>query len=396
MSGPLDGVRVVELAATGAVPFAAMVLADAGADVLRIDRPDPDPAAPPDLITRGRRGNAVGRNRRSVAVDLKRPGAAGFVVDLAARADVVLEGFRPGVAERLGIGPDACLDRNPALVYGRLTGWGRTGPLAQRPGHDINFLALSGTLSAVGPAAERPLPPLNLLADFGGGGMMLAFGVLAALVESAASGRGQVVDAAMVDGAASLATYIHSMRAAGTWVDRREANVLDGGAPFYGTYATADGGYMAVGAVEEPFYRELLAGLGLDPAALPDRLDRDAWPELQRCFAERFATRTRAEWTAVFDRLEACVTPVLSMAEAPEHPQLRERGAFTTAGGVVQPALVPRFGAHGIGPPRAPAEPGEGGQDALRDWGLDDALVEDLVAGGVVQVAAARRNGSGN
>ena len=306
-----------------------MMLADAGADVLRIERRRPA-GEPADLIERGRRGNAVTRSRRSIGLDLKQPAAQAFVLELVVAADIVLEGYRPGVAERLGIGPDACLAANPAVVYGRLTGWGRSGPLADRAGHDINYLALSGTLGAIGPADAPPPIPLNLIADFGGGSMQLAFGVLAALTAALRTGQGQVVDAAMIDGAASLATYVHSMRAAGTWVDDRQSNVLDGGAPFYAVYATADGGYVAVGAIEPQFYTALVAGLGLQVEELPPQLDRSQWSATKQVFSDRFASKTRDDWERHFEGTDACVTPVLTMAEAPQHTA-RPRTTFSTS-----------------------------------------------------------------
>lgn len=382
--GPLAGVKVVELEALGAVPHAAMMLADAGADVLRVERRNTQPVGD-DLIERGRRSNAVLRGRRSIGVDLKDPAAQQFVLELVRAADVLVEGFRPGVAERLGVGPDRCLEVNPALVYGRLTGWGRTGPLAPRAGHDINYLALSGTLGAMGRPGEPPPVPLNVIADFGGGSMQLAFGVVTALIEARATGRGQVVDAAMVDGCASLATYVHSMRAAGTWLDERSANILDGGAPFYAIYATADDGYMAVGAIEPQFYAALLDGLGIDPDELPAQLDRSGWPEIASRFAERFRSRTRAEWERIFEGTDACVTPVLSMAEAPHHEHLLARRSFIDIDGAVQPAPVPRFARSADQPePTPPVSTGTGGYDALLDWGLapdriDDLLDDDLV-----------------
>lgn len=388
MAGPLAGIRVVELAALGAVPHAAMMLADAGADVLRVDRLESDNESA-DLVERGRRGNAVMRGRRSVAVDLKHPEAAAFVLDLVRHAHVLLEGFRPGVAERLGVGPEACLAAQPALVYGRLTGWGRDGPLANLGGHDINYLAVSGTLAGMGPADRPPPVPLNAIADFGGGSMQLAFGVVAALVHAAQSGRGQVVDAAMVDGAASLATYIHSMRGAGTWIDERESNVLDGGAPFYRVYATSDGRFMAVGAIEPKFYEALLLGLGFDIDELPPQLDRASWPATREKFRSRFESRTRDEWVQTFARLDACVSPVLTMHEAPEHDHLASRGSFISVAGVVQPAPVPRFGDSVPSVPSPPAASGVGGRQALGEWGFDESHIQDLTRKGVVHLADA-------
>jgi alpha-methylacyl-CoA racemase len=332
--GPLAGVRVVELAGIGPGPFCAMLLADLGADVLRVDRPAASRPGWPTVLARG---------RRSVAVDLKHPDGAGVVLDLVAAADALVEGFRPGVAERLGIGPDACLARNPRLVYGRVTGWGQQGPWRLAAGHDIDYVALAGALHPIGQAGGPPVPPLNLLGDFGGGGMLLALGVVAALLEAGRSGTGQVVDAAMVDGAALLTTQFHELLAAGLWREERGANLLDGGAPFYGVYETADGRHLAVGALEPQFWAELLRRLGLDAGDLPAQLDRDGWPLLRARLAALFRTRTRDEWSELLAGTDACVTPVLGLAEAPAHPHNRARGTFVDVGGVVQPAPAPRF-----------------------------------------------------
>ncbi|TVT26049.1 CoA transferase [Amycolatopsis acidiphila] len=348
--GPLTGTRVVELAGMGPGPHAAMLLADLGADVVQVRRP-------------GAGGQR--RGRRIVEADLKDPRDRDAVLGLAARADVLVEGFRPGVAERLGLGPDDCAPRNPRLVYARMTGWGREGPLAERAGHDINYIGLTGVLHAIGRAGERPVPPLNLVGDFGGGSLYLALGILAALVERQASGRGQVVDAAIVDGTCSLAQAIWSLRGAGRWRDERGTNRLDGGAPFYDVYETADGGYMAVGALEPKFYQEFVTGLGLDPAALPAQPDESGWPMLREAFTEAFAAKTRAEWTAVFEDTDACVTPVLAFDEVPAHPHMSARNALVEAGGVLEPAPAPRFS-------RTPARvPGSGPATVatvLRDW----------------------------
>src|SRR5215211_743357 len=348
--GPLQGVRVVELASIGPGPFCAMLLADLGAEVLAVDRPATGQGGWPALFARG---------RRRVAVDLKHPEGPGLVLDLVAGADALVEGFRPGVAERLGIGPDACLARNPRLVYGRVTGWGQEGPLAGSAGHDIDYIALAGALHPVGPADGPPVPPLNLLGDFGGGGMLLALGVVAALLEAARSGRGQVVDAAMVDGAALLTTQLHELLAAGLWTDRRGANLLDGGAPFYGVYETADGRHLAVGALEPQFWAELLERLGLDAAELPAQLDRNGWPELRERLAALFRTRPRDEWCELLAGTDACVAPVLGLGEAPAHRHNRARGTFVDVGGVVQPAPAPRFSRTPPGPPQPPARAGE-------------------------------------
>lgn len=357
---PLRGVRVIELASIGPGPFAAMMLADAGADVVRVDRPgEPPPGWNVDPLLRG---------RRSIVVDLKHPEGGVVVRRLAADADVVIEGYRPGVAERLGVGPEPLLADNPRLVYARMTGWGREGPYAERAGHDLDFTALSGALHPIGTADAPPPPPINFVADFGGGGMMLAFGVVAALLAARASGQGQVVDAAMVDGAASQTAMLLGMRAAGIWSDQRESNLLDGGAPFYRTYETADGGYVAVAAIEPPFYAELLDALELDPDDWPQH-DLAHWPGQRRELAEIFASRTRQHWEAVFAERDACVVPVLAPAEVPAHPHHRAREAFVEIGGVVQPAPAPRF--TGVRPPTPapPAEPGADTDDVLAEGG---------------------------
>lgn len=359
--GPLTGVRVIELAGIGPGPFAAMLLADLGADVVRVDRPGGaglgiDPAY--DLTN---------RNKRSVLLDLKSDEGPARVLDLVERADILVEGYRPGVAERLGVGPDSCLARNPALVYGRMTGWGQNGPLADRAGHDIAYLALTGTLSMIGKPDEPPTVPANLVGDYAGGSLYLVVGVLAALQHARAHGEGQVVDAAIVDGAAHLATMIHGMLAAGSWQDRRGANLLDGGCPFYGTYATSDGGHMAVGPLEGPFYAEFIGLLGLADA-FPDRWDLARWDELRAAVTERFLTRTRAEWTEVFDGTDACVAPVLSLTEAPHHPHLAARSTFVEHSGLTQPAPAPRFSATPVSVRTGPARPGGDTAAVAADW----------------------------
>jgi alpha-methylacyl-CoA racemase len=336
MSGPLDGVRVVELAGLAPAPFGCMILADLGADVVLVDRPGGQGIAPPP--------GPLQRGRRSVTLDLKTQAGAASLLKLIARADVLVEGYRPGVAERLGFGPVDCEKINPRLVYARMTGWGQDGPFAPRAGHDIDYIALSGALEPIGRAGERPHAPLNLIGDFAGGGMLMTVGILAALVERSRSGRGQVVDAAMVDGSALLTTFIYGMRAAGMWPFPRGENMLDGGAPFYDTYPAADGGFVAVGALEPPFYAALLAGLGLQDEDLPAQHDRDGWPVLRRRFSAVFATRTRDEWADVFAGTDACVAPVLAPGEAAGHPHHRARNSFVDVGGIVQPAPAPRFG----------------------------------------------------
>jgi alpha-methylacyl-CoA racemase len=334
--GPLRGLRVIELAGIGPGPHAAMIPADLGAEVIRVERPGPvEPAVRDDLLLRSRR--AV------VAADLKDADELAVVLSLADRADVLIEGMRPGVAERLGIGPEACHARNSALVYARITGWGQDGPLAARAGHDINYIGLTGVLAAIGRAGDRPVPPLNLVGDFGGGSMLVVVGVLAALWERGRSGRGQVVDAAMVDGVTQLAQMMWSLRAAGTWQTERGANLLDGGAPFYDTYTCADGRHVAVGALEPAFYRALLSGIGLDPAQVPDRDSRANWPRLRALLAKAFLTRTRDEWAECFADVDACVTPVLDLGEATRHPQVGGRGSVTLADGAHQAAPAPRF-----------------------------------------------------
>jgi alpha-methylacyl-CoA racemase len=374
--GPLAGVRVVELAGIGPGPFCAMLLADLGAEVLRVDRPAAARTGWPTVLARG---------RRSVAVDLKHPDGAGVVLDLVAAADALVEGFRPGVAERLGIGPDACLARNPRLVYGRVTGWGQEGPWRQAAGHDIDYIALAGALHPVGPAGGPPVPPLNLVGDFGGGGMLLALGVVAALLERGRSGAGQVVDAAMVDGAALLTTQFHELLAAGLWREQRGSNLLDGGAPFYGVYETADGRHLAVGALEPQFWAELLRRLGLDAGELPDQLDRDGWPLLRQRLAALFRTRTLDEWSELLAGTDACVAPVLGLGEAPAHPHNRARGTFVDVGGVVQPAPAPRFSRTPCDPPTPAARPGEHTDRALTDWGVPAEKVARLRATGAVE-----------
>ncbi len=363
---PLDGLRVVELAGIGPVPYAGMLLADLGADVVRVDRVGGErPLVPHRILDRG---------RRSVALDLKQPRAVEVVLRLVEGSDVLVEGYRPGVAERLGLGPDECLRRNPALVYGRMTGWGQDGPLASTAGHDINYLALSGALDAIGPAGGPPVPPLNLLGDFAGGGLLLVVGVLAAL----RSGTGQVVDATILDGLAGLTSMTLALAAAGQWRPERGHNLLDGGAPFYTVYPCADGRYVAVGAIEEPFYRALLAGLGLDPAGLPDRTDPANWPDLQAAIAARFAARGRDDWVAVFAGTDACVTPVLTLAEAPDDPHQRARGTYLDG----EPAPAPRF-SRTPGKARPAPVPGEHTREILAGCGLSRAEIDDLLRAGI-------------
>lgn len=355
--GPLAGVRVVEIAGMGPAPFCAMLLADLGADVVRVERPT-NPGGKQDLLNRG---------KRSVLVDLKHERGPEALLALAERADVLLEGFRPGVAERLGIGPEECFERNPELIYGRMTGWGQDGPLADTAGHDVDYIALSGALHASGAADGPPRFPVNLLGDFGGGAMYLAVGVLAALLRGRAGGGGQVVDASIVDGATHLSTMLYGMFASGGWSTERGTNLLDGGAPFYDVYATSDGEHMAVGALEPRFYAELLEGLGLS-GMLPDRDDPSNWPEIRHRLAEAFAGGTKRHWTEVFDGSDACVTPVLSLAEAPEHPHVRARRTLVENDGVVQPAAAPRFSGTPGPDPRSVPDAGAHTAEVLGEW----------------------------
>jgi len=365
-SGPLEGVRVVEFAGLGPAPFCGMLLADLGADVVRIDRR----SGPGGLLGSLGATTLLDRGKRSIALDLKDADDLRVVRALAERADVLLEGFRPGVMERLGLGPDGLLALNPALVYGRMTGWGQSGPLAHSAGHDIGYIALTGALGASGRPDERPTPPLNLLGDFGGGGTFLALGALAALVHARSTGQGQVVDAAIVDGTAVLTTMIHGMIDAGVWRDRRGVNLLDTGAPFYDVYRCADGQFLAVGALEEQFYAALLEGLGLaGDESLPDRADPRQWPALRERFTQAFAARTRAEWWAVFAGTDACVAPVWSLLEATREAHNTERGVFVEVDGRVQPAVAPRFSATPGAVGRVPV-PGEHSDEIRRELGL--------------------------
>jgi alpha-methylacyl-CoA racemase len=362
----LDGLKIVELAGIGPSPHAAMLLADLGAEVVRVERP----GGVTQLLPVDK--DAGLRNRRSVSADLKVPADLAKVLKLVDKADVLIEGYRPGAAERLGIGPDVCRERNPRLVYARITGWGQDGPLAPYAGHDINYLALSGALNAIGREGERPLAPLNLVADLGGGSMQAVMGILGALYARAQSGIGDVVDIAMVDGVSALMTMFWTLTENGLWSDRRGTNVIDGGAPFYDTYECADGRYIAVGAVEPAFYAQLLEGLGLDPAGLPDQYDESAWPTLRKTFAEVFATRDRDSWVQAFARLDACVTPVLALDEVPDHPHIAARNTIVSAFGQRQPAAAPRFASAHDATYDAPRTPGSDTEAVFRDWGVDD------------------------
>lgn len=378
--GPLDGVRVIELAGIGPGPFCAMMLADMGADVIRVDRVSAvrggDPDAPPaDVMNRG---------RRSIGVDLKSVEGVEVVLGLVAGADALLEGFRPGVAERLGLGPDECLARNPALVYGRMTGWGQDGPYASSAGHDINYIALAGALESIGRRGQAPVPPLNLVGDFGGGGMLLAFGLVCGLLEARASGTGQVVDAAMVDGAAVLMTFFHGFRAMGVWDDERGTNLLDTGAPFYDVYETSDGGYISLGSIEPQFYAELRERLHLEDPEWDEQLSRSRWPELKEKLAAIVAGRTRDEWCEILEGTDACFAPVLSMREAPEHPHNVARGTFTEMAGVTQPRPAPRFSRTDSEIRRPPPHAGQHTDEVLIEAGHTTEAIAALHESGAV------------
>jgi alpha-methylacyl-CoA racemase len=380
MSGPLEGTRIIELAGIGPSPYTCMLLADAGADVIRIDR-HPGATA---TKSQGPHWDLLARSRRSATVDLRKPAGAALVLDLVQRADALVEGWRPGVAERLGLGPEACWERNPKLVYGRMTGWGQDGPMATMAGHDIDYIALSGALWSVGRHDERPVPPINLVGDFGGGGMMLAFGLVAALLEAQRSGKGQVVDAAMVDGAASLMTMTFAFHQLGWWLEDRGVNILDTGAPFYEVYETADGRWFAVGAVEAQFYAELIKVMGLEDEDLPAQMDRDKWPDMKKRFADVFRTRTRDEWAELFEGTDACGAPVLSPWEAHKHPQNAARGTFVEVAGITQPAPAPRFSRT---PSQVRCPPPVAGQDTdevLGAWGVGNDRLERLRSQGVI------------
>jgi alpha-methylacyl-CoA racemase len=376
--GPLAGVKVIEIASLAPAPFGCTILADMGADVLRVDRAGGGGglAMPPGVLDRG---------RRTIAVDLKSPDGAQVVHELAATADVLVEGFRPGVAERLGIGPDRLREINQRLVYGRMTGWGQDGPLAQRAGHDINYIAIAGALEPIGRAGARPHAPQNLIADFAGGGLMLALGIMAALYERDRSGQGQVIDAAMVDGAALLTSFMHGMHAHGMWEGERGTNMLDGAASFYDTYETSDGKFMAVGCVEPQFYAQLLIQLGLDDSALPFQLDADAWPEMKKLIGDTFRRKTRPQWAEIFADSDACVSPVLSPWEAHEHPHNQARGAFVDVGGTLQPAPAPRFSRTENPHPVPVDHDGRDVTATLQSWGLSEATATRLQESGAVR-----------
>ncbi|MGB2756189.1 MAG: CaiB/BaiF CoA-transferase family protein [Acidimicrobiia bacterium] len=380
MPGPLVGIRIIEIAGIGPAPFATMILSDLGAEVIRVDRagsvrPIPHGGKNLDLTNRG---------RRSIGVDLKHPDGAATLLDLVEHADVLIEGFRPGVAERLGFGPEVCCERNPRLIYGRMTGWGQVGPLAHAAGHDINYISIAGALAHFGRAGEKPTPPINMMGDFGGGSMMLVVGVLAALLERANSGRGQVIDAAMVDGAASLMTMIWGMRAMGVWEGDRGENLIDTGAPFYDTYETSDGEFISIGSLEPQFFAELASRLGLDAELPATQNDRAEWPAMRSRFAELFRSKSREEWTELLEGTDVCFAPVLTMDEAPDHPHMRERGTFVEVDGVLQPGPAPRFSRSQGEVQSPPPWPGQHTDAALRDWGIAEEVIAQRRASGAL------------
>jgi alpha-methylacyl-CoA racemase len=378
--GPLAGVKVIELAGIGPGPFCGMMLADMGADVVRVDRAGSVPAEFPDRPNI----DVAMRGRRSIGVDLKNPEAIEMMKRLIAESDILIEGFRPGVTERMGIGPDDCLAVNPALVYGRMTGWGQDGPYALAAGHDINYIALSGVLSMIGRKDEGPVPPLNLVGDFGGGGMFLAFGVVAALVSARATGKGQVVDAAMVDGAAVLASMFSTMRASGMWQDERGTNMLDTGAHFYDVYECSDGEYVSIGSIEPQFYSLLLEKMELDPADLPRQMDREQWPALKAKVAGIFKTKTRDEWCEIMEHTDICFAPVLNPDEAPTHPHNVARSTFIDIDGIVQPAPAPRFSGTPTSTPNSPPHAGQNTDETLTSFGFGADEISALRDAGAI------------
>lgn len=384
--GPLEGLKIVELAGIGPGPFCAMLLSDMGAEVVRVDRAA-NVGTDTDRDGNDARFNLLTRGRRNIAVDLKNPAGVEATLRLVDRADALIEGFRPGVMERLGLGPDICLARNKRLVYGRMTGWGQDGPIAHVAGHDINYIALSGALAAIGEAGRPPVPPLNLIGDFGGGALYLAMGVLAGIIRAKASGQGQVIDCSMVEGAASLMMMMYGALASGAWVEQRGHNRTDGGSHFYHVYETKDGAYISVGSIEPQFYKLLLTHTGLEGADLPPQGDRTQWPAMQQRLAAIFKQKTRAEWVAIMQQTDICFAPVLTMSEAIGHAHNVHRGSFVEVAGIPQPAPAPRF----LGTPtrvqRPPARAGEHTDAVLRDWGFADAEIAALHAGGAVKSA---------
>lgn len=371
MAGPLQGLKVVEIAGIGPGPFCAMLLADMGADVVRVDRAG-------RFSVMNDKFDFLNRGKRSVSVDLKKPEGVEAVLKLVEKADIILEGFRPGVMERLGLGPDVCLARNPKLAYGRMTGFGQDGPMAKAAGHDINYIAMSGALHMIGHKGGRPVPPINLVGDFGGGSMFLAFGLLAAVIEARTSGKGQVVDATMIDGAALLTTMMYGMKAQGLWQDERGVNLLDTGAHFYDTYETKDGKYVSIGSIEPQFYAELMRLADLDPADFGAQMDASNWPAMKEKLAAVIKAKTRAEWDSLMEGTDVCYAPVLSMEEAPKHPHNIARGVFFEQDGHVQPAPAPRFSRTKPDLPAVPPMPGQDTDQALADWGFSAAEIARL------------------
>ena len=375
--GPLNGFKIIELAGIGPGPFCGMMLADMGAEVIRVERIGAAQAtqAPKDVLT---------RSRRSIALDLKSPEGVETVLRLVEKADGLIEGFRPGVTERLGLGPEHCQGRNPRLVYGRMTGWGQEGPMAQAAGHDINYIALAGALHAIGRPGERPVPPLNLVGDFGGGGMLLAYGMVCGLLEVTKSNQGQVIDAAMVDGAAALMAMFYSMSASGAFDTQRGTNLLDGGAHFYDTYETADGEHISIGSIEPQFYALLMEKAGLDPDYFQPQMERGRWVELKAKLTEVFLSKTQAQWCEIMEGSDVCFAPVLNLIDAAEHPHNKAREAYQTVGGMLQPSPAPRFSRTPAGAVQAPRVPGEDSADVLSDFGLSAEEIAALTDQGVV------------
>lgn len=378
--GPLHGVKVIEMVGLGPGPLCAMLLADMGAEVIRVDRPGGN-------LFSGSKSDLLGRNRRSLAVDLKHPDGVATVLRLVERADALIEGFRPGVMERLGLGPDRCLARNGKLIYGRMTGWGQDGPLAQAAGHDINYIALAGVLHAIGEQGGRPVPPLNLVGDFGGGGMFLAFGIVCALLEAQRSELGQVIDCSMVEGSAVLMGMFYAMQQAGRWQDERGRNMLDGASHFYGTYETADGKWVAVGAIEPQFYATLIRETDADPQLFENQHDADAWPRQRAELARIFRTKTRDAWCALLEGSDACFAPVLSLTEAPQHPHNVARGSFVEVDGMLHPGPAPRFSRTPAQVRHGPRPVGADSEAVLADWGFDAQQIRNLLRSGAVTAA---------